>query len=151
MTNAITGQNHFSPAILVISWYPPYSPSLTVEYFFVFSKTKGCFSEFFHRKFDRSWVWNHRYDQSAEVRYSHYSVSSTNQAAFFIGGHDGSSPLSVIAKYENDNWSLHGNLKRRRSGHGSITYGTKQLWLVVTQIMARKFWKQNFINILITN
>ena len=57
-------------------------------------------------------------------RYSHYSVSSTNQAAFFIGGHDGSSLLSVIAKYENDSWSLHGNLKRRRGAHGSITYGT---------------------------
>ena len=43
---------------------------------------------------------------------------------FFIGGWDGSSQLSVIAKYENDNWSLHGNLKRRRHNHGSITYGT---------------------------
>ena len=57
-------------------------------------------------------------------RYSHYSVSSTSQAAFFIGGWDGNSPLSVIAKYENDKWSLHGNLKRRRESHGSITYGT---------------------------
>ena len=57
-------------------------------------------------------------------RYYSYSVSSTNQAAFFIGGYDGSSRLSVIAKYENDEWSLHGNLKRRRSQHGSITYGT---------------------------
>ena len=56
--------------------------------------------------------------------YSHYSVASTNQAAFFIGGWDGSSQSSVIAKYENDNWSLHGNLKRRRTAHGSITYGT---------------------------
>ena len=56
-------------------------------------------------------------------RYSHYSVSSTNQAAFFIGGHDGSSSLSVITKYENDNWSRHGNLERPRSGHGSIIYG----------------------------
>ena len=57
-------------------------------------------------------------------RYSHYSVSSTSQAAFFIGGNHGSSQSSVITKYENDNWSLHGNLKRRRSVHGSITYGT---------------------------
>ena len=45
-------------------------------------------------------------------------------SVFFIGGWDGSSPLSIIAKYENDNWSHHGNLKRRREGHGSITYGT---------------------------
>ena len=57
--------------------------------------------------------------------YSSYSVSSTNQAAFFIGGRDGGgSDSSVIAKYENDNWSLHGNLKNRRYRHGSITYGT---------------------------
>ena len=57
-------------------------------------------------------------------KYSYYSVSSTDQAAFFIGGHDGSSPLSVIAKYENDNWSIHGNLNKRRAGHGSIISGT---------------------------
>ena len=57
-------------------------------------------------------------------RYSHYSVSSTSQAAFFIGGYDGGSYLSIIAKYENDKWSLHGNLKRSRVAHASITYGT---------------------------
>jgi len=57
-------------------------------------------------------------------KYSYYSVSSTNQAAFFIGGLAGSSHSSVIAKYENDNWSLHGNLKRSRVGHGSIISGT---------------------------
>ena len=56
--------------------------------------------------------------------YSHYSVASTNQAAIFIGGWDGSSDSSVIAKYENDNWSLHGNLNKRRYSHASITYGT---------------------------
>ena len=60
-------------------------------------------------------------------RSSHYSVASTNQAVFFIGGHDGSSPLSIIAKYENDNWSLHGNLKNRRMYHGSIISGTELL------------------------
>ena len=59
--------------------------------------------------------------------YSHYSVASTNQAAFFIGGRHGSeSPSSVIAKYENDDWSPlpYGSLKRRRYSHGSITSGT---------------------------
>ena len=56
-------------------------------------------------------------------KYSHYSVASTNQAAFFIGGFDGSLS-SIIAKYEDDEWSLHGNLIRRRFRHGSITYGT---------------------------
>ena len=57
-------------------------------------------------------------------KYSFYSVSSTNQAAFFIGGWVESSRSSVIAKYENDEWSLHGNLKTPRMGHVSITYGT---------------------------
>ena len=56
-----------------------------------------------------------------------YSVSSTNQAAFFIGGWVESSRSSVIAKYENDEWSLYGNLKKPRMGHGSITYGTTTL------------------------
>ena len=55
---------------------------------------------------------------------SGYSVSSTKQAVFFIGGYGISSPLSVIAKYENDNWSIHGNLNKRRAGHGSIISGT---------------------------
>ena len=57
-------------------------------------------------------------------RYIQYSVTSTNQAAFFIGGRHGSAPSSVIAKYENDEWSLYGNLKKRRRGHGSIATGT---------------------------
>ena len=60
-------------------------------------------------------------------KYSFYSVSSTNQAAFFIGGWVESSRSSVIAKYENDEWSLYGNLKTPRMGHGSITYGTTTL------------------------
>ena len=57
-------------------------------------------------------------------KYSHYSVSSTNQAAFFIGGNFAGGS-SVIAKYENDEWSRHGNLKRRRCNHGSIISGTE--------------------------
>merc|ERR1719259_30006 len=69
--------------------------------------------------------WNDAPDYPySKERIMLYSVSSTNQAAFFIGGHDAYSYLSVIAKYENDAWSRHGYLKRRRYGHGSITYGT---------------------------
>ena len=56
--------------------------------------------------------------------YAEYSVASTNQAVFFIGGANGSSYSSVVAKYENEEWSLHGNLQKRRRNHGSITYGT---------------------------
>ena len=44
-----------------------------------------------------------------------------------IGGWDASSHFDVIAKFENDEWSLHGNLRKRRNGHGSITFGTGTL------------------------
>ena len=54
-------------------------------------------------------------------------MTSTYQAAFFIGGQYGSSISSLIAKYENDAWFLHGNLKRRRKGHKSITFGTETI------------------------
>ena len=53
-----------------------------------------------------------------------YSVASTSKAAFVIGGY----PYSdVITKFANDEWSLYGNLQRRRDGHGSITSGTDTL------------------------
>ena len=55
---------------------------------------------------------------------SYYAVASTDQAAFFIGGYDGSSAIPIIAKYINDAWYLHGHLKRRRTAHGSIISGT---------------------------
>ena len=44
-----------------------------------------------------------------------------------IGGWGGSSYLDVIAKFENNNWSLYGNLQKARSLHGSITYGTQTI------------------------
>ena len=53
-----------------------------------------------------------------------YSVASTTEAAFVIGGYE-SSRLDVIAKFENNNWSLHGNLQEARIYHGSITYGSQ--------------------------
>ena len=62
-------------------------------------------------------------------RISAYSVASTSEAAFVIGGLDGSgsSTVDVIAKFENDEWSLLGNLRNGRPAHGSITYGTETL------------------------
>ena len=44
-----------------------------------------------------------------------------------IGGYDGSLSFDVIAKFENDEWSLLGNLRKGRPAHGSITYGTETL------------------------
>ena len=65
----------------------------------------------------------------------YYSVASTSDAAFVIGGRGpGTSDfdVDVIAKFENDKWSPndsqpYGNLRKRRNGHGSITYGTQTM------------------------
>ena len=58
---------------------------------------------------------------------SYYSVASTTEAAFLMGGWDRSSSLDVIAKFENNNWSLYGDLQKARRGHGSITYGSQTI------------------------
>ena len=60
-------------------------------------------------------------------RITSYSVASTTEAAFVIGGHDGSFNTDVIAKFEYNNWSLYGNLQKTRRGHGSITYGSQTI------------------------
>ena len=60
-------------------------------------------------------------------RIFYYSVASTTQAAFVIGGFDGSPNTDVIAKFENNNWSLYGNLQKPRDSHGSITSGTQTI------------------------
>ena len=73
------------------------------------------------------WVYSTAYRSQ---RYALYSVASTNQAAFFIGGRQlGEVKLysSVIAKYENNDWYLHGNLRTNRGCHRSITFGTEIL------------------------
>ena len=54
-----------------------------------------------------------------------YSVASTDEASFVIGGCDGtscSSPSDVIAQFKNNVWSLYAKLKNRRGLHGSVTY-----------------------------
>ena len=66
---------------------------------------------------------------SFRSNYYQYSVASTNQAVFFIGGRHlaGGSFSSVIAKYEDHEWSRYGNLKKSRRGLGSIAFGTEML------------------------
>ena len=54
---------------------------------------------------------------------SSYSVASTNDAAFVIGGYTGSSTLDVIAQFKDNAWSLYGNLQKPRSSQASITSG----------------------------
>jgi len=55
-----------------------------------------------------------------------YSVASTAEAAFLIGGWGGS-PLDIIAKFEDNKWSRYGNLQQARIGHQSITIGTQTI------------------------
>ena len=55
-------------------------------------------------------------------------MASNNGAAYFIGGQKErytTHPIrsTVIAKFYDEKWSLHGNLQKPRSHHGSITFG----------------------------
>ena len=52
-----------------------------------------------------------------------YSVASTNEAAFVIGGWTGSRISDVIAQFKDNAWSLYGNLQKPRENHASITSG----------------------------
>ena len=58
-----------------------------------------------------------------------YSVASTKEAAFVLGGRaaDHSTYYDVIAKFENDEWSHFGNLQQGRGYHGAITSGTETM------------------------
>ena len=53
---------------------------------------------------------------------SHYSVASTSEAAFVVGGWLAGSDSDEIAKFQNNKWSSFGNLQRGRHGHRIITY-----------------------------
>ena len=52
-----------------------------------------------------------------------YATTHTEDSVFIIGGDtDGSrSGTFTIAKYKDDIWTIDGNLKQARSGHGAIT------------------------------
>ena len=64
----------------------------------------------------------------AWIQIGGYSVASTDAAAFVIGGVDAMGYYSnVIAKFENEEWSLYGYLRLTRGYHKSITYGTETI------------------------
>ena len=51
-----------------------------------------------------------------------YSVASTENAAFIIGGRDkNSNAIDIIAKFQDNEWTRYGCLKAARYLHGSIT------------------------------
>ena len=53
-------------------------------------------------------------------------MASTTEAAFVIGGWKGSYS-DVITQFKNMQWSLYGNLQKRRYGHDSITFGSQTM------------------------
>ena len=58
-------------------------------------------------------------------RINSYSVASTDDAAYFIGGEmgAGNERIDIIAQFKNDAWSIHGKLKKARKSHASIWFG----------------------------
>ena len=50
-----------------------------------------------------------------------YSVASTDNAAFIIGGRDvNNNAIDIIAKFQDNEWTRYGSLKAARFLHGSI-------------------------------
>ena len=59
---------------------------------------------------------------------SYYSTAATDEAAYVIGGHQGSSDYSTtIAEFKNDQWRRLGDLTQGRYAHGSISIGHQTL------------------------
>ena len=58
-----------------------------------------------------------------------YSTAATDDAAYIIGGNQGSSSSPTIAEFKNGQWRKLGDLTQGRQVHGSISIG--QLTLVV--------------------
>ena len=56
-----------------------------------------------------------------------YSTAATDEAAYIIGGYDGSSNSRTIAEFKNDQWRKLGYLTRGRQRHGSISFGQKTM------------------------
>ena len=56
-------------------------------------------------------------------RISSYATANTEDSVYIIGGFTGGSPwrTSTIAKYKDNIWTIAGNLKQARAGHGAIT------------------------------
>ena len=53
-------------------------------------------------------------------RISNYATASTNTAAYIIGGHDGSKPVSTIAEFKNNQWRDSGTLNEPKSSPSAI-------------------------------
>ena len=58
-----------------------------------------------------------------------YSSAATEEAAYIIGGNQGSTCSPTIAEFKNGQWRKLGDLTQGRQVHGSISIG--QLTMVV--------------------
>ena len=56
-----------------------------------------------------------------------YSTAATDEAAYIIGGSNGSSFYTTIAEFKNDRWRNLGDLTQGRYYHGSISIGQKTM------------------------
>ena len=63
------------------------------------------------------------YDFNIDLsRIIQYSVASTDNAAFIIGGRNtNSNAIDIIAKFQDNEWTRYGSLNKARYVHGSIT------------------------------
>ena len=60
-------------------------------------------------------------------RVYYYSTAATDEAAYIIGGYQGSDYSSTIAEFKNDQWRRLGDLTQGRSYHGSISIGRQTM------------------------
>ena len=56
-----------------------------------------------------------------------YSTAATDDAAYIIGGTDGSSNSQTIAEFKNDQWRKIGDLTQGRYWHGSVSIGQRTM------------------------
>ena len=60
-------------------------------------------------------------------RVVYYSTAATDEAAYIIGGYQGSPHSQTIAEFKNDRWRNLGDLKQGREYHGSISFGQRTM------------------------
>ena len=56
-----------------------------------------------------------------------YSTAATDEAAYIVGGYDGSAYSRTVAEFKNDQWRKLGDLTQGRQNHGSISIGQKTM------------------------
>ena len=56
-----------------------------------------------------------------------YSTASTDEAAYIIGGYQGSDYSPIIAEFKNEQWRKLGDLTQGRQYHGSISVGDQAM------------------------